>query len=152
MPEWIIPFIQNTFFGSCEEHKFQKNELNKYCITCDSAACKYCVLAGNHEDHILLKIYRHVYKDVVPLREIECYMNCSKIQSYKCNKIWVIALTPLPHNGSGSQIAENETCQTCKRRLYDPDKFRFCSISCQVSKSNNKSYSFRYILIDVVDI
>ncbi|WMV14438.1 hypothetical protein MTR67_007823 [Solanum verrucosum] len=53
-------------------------------------------------------------------------------QPYRCNKKWVIALNPLPHCGSGSLIAGDPTCLTCKRRLHDPEQFQFCSIACQV--------------------
>ncbi|KAF3684663.1 hypothetical protein FXO38_00155 [Capsicum annuum] len=38
----------------------------------------------------------------------------------------------MPYCGSGSLIAGDPTCYTCKRRLNDPDQFRFYCIVCQV--------------------
>ncbi|KAG8379201.1 hypothetical protein BUALT_Bualt07G0064000 [Buddleja alternifolia] len=92
----------------------------------------YCIVFGQHDEHKILTIYRHVYQDVVPLNEMENHINCEKIQPYKCNKKWVVSLTPLPHNGSGSLIEGDGACNVCKRKLTDPDRFRFCSIACKV--------------------
>lgn len=79
-PEWLDTFLQRTFFGSCLIHQVRRNELNKYCVNCDLSACQYCVSLGPHKNHKLLKIYRHVYKDVVSLGAMEKYMDCSRIQ------------------------------------------------------------------------
>ncbi|XAR58127.1 hypothetical protein NMG60_11026522 [Bertholletia excelsa] len=119
-----------TFFGSCEIHEISKNELKKYCIDCKISACVHCIDAGWHAEHKVLKIYRHVYKDVVPLNQMENHIDCSNIQAYKCNKQLVISLNPLPH--SGSQISGEMACETCKRRLLDPYANRYCCISCKV--------------------
>ncbi|XP_009592759.1 protein RGF1 INDUCIBLE TRANSCRIPTION FACTOR 1-like [Nicotiana tabacum] len=146
MPGWLGPFLKRTFFGSCLVHELQKNELNRYCITCDLALCRYCISSDKHNDHKLLKIYRHVYKDVVPLDEMEIHIDCSKIQPYKCNKKWVISLNPLPHCGSGSQIVGDATCYICKRRLNDPDQYRFCCIACKVEALSRKRNEARCAL------
>ncbi|VVA39884.1 PREDICTED: PLATZ [Prunus dulcis] len=60
--------------------------------------------SGAHRLHRILKIYRHVYRDVVSLAAMEKYIDCSQIQPYRCNKRLVISLSPLPHSGSISNI------------------------------------------------
>lgn len=79
-PEWLDSFLQRTYFGSCELHEPPKNEQTKYCIDCDSPACLHCINAGTHAEHRVLKIYRHVYKDVILRSEMEKHIDCSKIQ------------------------------------------------------------------------
>jgi len=165
-PRWLEAFLRKIFFNSCSTHPFRKNELNKYCINCNLSVCQYCIASGPHRHHKILKIYRHVYKDVVSLATMEKYIDTSQIQvwyiiwyvfihakyfmyniqnecyklcvdlvpfwlqPYKCNKRLVISLNPLPHSGS---TANNETsCNTCKRKLTEPDLYRYCSISCKV--------------------
>ncbi|KAJ7964447.1 PLATZ transcription factor family protein [Quillaja saponaria] len=135
-PRWLEAFLRKTFFGSCEAHPIRRNELNKYCINCDMSACQYCLSSGTHRHHKILKIYRHVYKDVVSLGTMEKYMDCSQIQPYKCNKRWVISLNPLPH--SGSTTNSETACEICKRRLTEPDSFRYCSISCKFTAVSRK--------------
>ncbi|KAL6952062.1 hypothetical protein U1Q18_041424 [Sarracenia purpurea var. burkii] len=135
-PEWVESFLQRTFFSSCAIHEPPKNELNKYCTDCNLSVCRHCIDAGSHAEHKVLQIYRHVYKDVVPLREMEKHIDCSKIQAYKCNKQLVIALNPLPH--SGSQTTEEAACDKCKRKLLDPNANRYCSIACKSPESNTR--------------
>ncbi|CAH9135550.1 unnamed protein product, partial [Cuscuta epithymum] len=131
-----------AFFGGCSVHRqLQNNELNNFCINCKVAICKHCISPSSssnvgishHHGHRLLKIYRHVYTDVVPLDDIRAHLDISKIQTYKCNKKWIISFNPLPHNGSGSQCSNvRGTCYSCKRKLHDPHLYCFCCIACKV--------------------
>ncbi|KAL8457472.1 hypothetical protein ACS0TY_035366 [Phlomoides rotata] len=140
IPDWVECFLNMTFFYKCPIHDLQKNEVNRYCIRCNVAACKYCIISGDHDDHRgILTIYRHVYQNVVPLNEMENHFDCRRIQPYKCNKKWVVSLTPLPHNGSGSLIEGDGACYVCKRKLTDPDRFHFCSITCKVHSDLGRS-------------
>ncbi|KAK4437046.1 hypothetical protein Salat_0038500 [Sesamum alatum] len=75
---------------------------------------------------------------------MENHIDCAKIQPYKCNKKWVVSLTPLPHNGSGSLIEGDGACNVCKRKLTDPDRFRFCSIACKVQAIAGKRSLIRH--------
>ncbi|PIN15467.1 hypothetical protein CDL12_11881 [Handroanthus impetiginosus] len=131
-PTWLGYFLEKKFFQKCPIHDLQKNECNRYCITCDEPLCKYCIKDGHHNDHKILTIYRHVYQDVVRLDDMENHMNCDKIQPYKCNKKWVVSLNPLPHKGSWSRIEGDGACKFCKRNLTNPQTNRFCSIACKV--------------------
>ncbi|KAL7098807.1 hypothetical protein ACP275_09G041900 [Erythranthe tilingii] len=138
-PEWVSSFLAETFFEKCGNHgENQKNEVNRYCITCNETSCRYCVASGHHKDHYVLTIYRHVYQNVVPLTPMEAHINCDGIQPYKCNKKWVISLTPLPHNGSGSLMEGGGACLVCKRKLTDSSSYQFCSIACKVSASRGE--------------
>ncbi|GMJ01344.1 hypothetical protein HRI_003803600 [Hibiscus trionum] len=136
-PEWIGAFLQRTFFDCCSDHPIRRNEKNRYCINCDLSACQYCMSSATHRHHKILKIYRHVYKDVVSLGSMEKYIDCAHIQPYKCNKRLVVALNPLPHSGPTSNT--ETSCDICNRRLAEPDLYRYCSISCKVMAFERKS-------------
>ncbi len=82
MPQWLENFLGQTFFENCEAHGAQKNDINRYCITCTDSLCKLCVMRDDHKDHMVLTMYRHVYQDVVLLSEIEHYLDCTTIQVY----------------------------------------------------------------------
>uniref|UniRef100_A0A2C9WLI5 B box-type domain-containing protein n=1 Tax=Manihot esculenta TaxID=3983 RepID=A0A2C9WLI5_MANES len=79
--EWLEGFLKRSFFESCTTHPIRRNETNRYCINCNLSACQYCMSSANHRHHKILKIYRHVYKDVVSLAAMEKYIDCSQIQS-----------------------------------------------------------------------
>ncbi|WCJ25170.1 hypothetical protein M5689_007076 [Euphorbia peplus] len=127
-PEWLEEFLRRTFFEACEIHPIRRNETNRYCINCNLSACQYCMSSPTHRHHNILKIYRHVYKDVVSLSSMEDHFDCSQIQPYKCNKQLVISLNPLPHCGIQSN---NGVCYVCGRRLAEPHLYHYCSISCK---------------------
>ncbi|XWS46448.1 hypothetical protein CRYUN_Cryun14cG0067900 [Craigia yunnanensis] len=129
--------MQRSFFDSCSVHPIRRNEKNRYCINCDSSACQYCMASTTHRHHKILKIYRHVYKDVVSLGAMDNYIDCAEIQPYKCNKRLVIALNPLPH--CGPTLNTEASCEICRRRLAEPHLYRYCSISCKVIAFERKS-------------
>ncbi|GFP87481.1 hypothetical protein PHJA_000891800 [Phtheirospermum japonicum] len=131
-PKWVESFLQKPFFERCTNHEFQKNELNRYCITCDASLCKYCIIHDSHTGHSILTINRYTYQNVVPLSEMEVYIDCEKIQPYKCNKKAVVSLNPLAHNGSDLPVKGRGNCYVCKRKLADGGRFLFCSIACKV--------------------
>ncbi|XP_002533470.3 protein RGF1 INDUCIBLE TRANSCRIPTION FACTOR 1 [Ricinus communis] len=135
-PEWIEEFLKRTFFESCTTHPIRRNETNRYCINCNLSACQYCMSSATHRHHKILKIYRHVYKDVVSLGAMDKYIDCSQIQPYKCNKRLVISLNPLPHCGP---LLNTGVCDVCKRRLAEPEHYSYCSISCKVRAFGRKS-------------
>ncbi|KAF5957972.1 hypothetical protein HYC85_005197 [Camellia sinensis] len=54
---------------------------------------------------------------------------------YKCNKQLVIALNPLPH--SGSQTSGEAACDTCSRKLLNPNTNHYCSIACKVQRKRS---------------
>lgn len=81
-PKWLNGFLEKTFFDGCVAHPIRRNELSKYCINCKRSVCQYWMSSGAHRHHKMLKVYRHVYKDVVPLAAMEIYVDCSQIQVY----------------------------------------------------------------------
>ncbi|CAI9090088.1 OLC1v1024778C1 [Oldenlandia corymbosa var. corymbosa] len=133
IPDWVHSLLRKKFFKGCLVHDAGKqNETNKYCITCDLAACKHCISSGSHDDHKVLKIHHHSYQDVVPLSEMQDHFDCKRVQPYKCNKKTIVSLHPLPHCGSGAQCQAWACCDICRRKLFDPKQYHFCCISCKV--------------------
>ncbi|MCI13107.1 PLATZ transcription factor family protein, partial [Trifolium medium] len=82
-------------------------------------------------------VHRHLCKEVVSLRVIEKYLDCTQIQIYKRHKQPVISLNPLQLDELALDAAES--CQVCNRRLNIPDLYRYCSISCKVESVSKKS-------------
>ncbi|KEH21041.1 putative transcription repressor PLATZ family [Medicago truncatula] len=101
--------------------------------------CQYCISSGVHRHHKILKIYRHIYKDVVALSAMEKYFDCSEVQTYKSNRKVVISLKPRQF----SEIASNaeDSCEVCNKKLNEPDLYRYCALSCKVEAVSKKSES-----------
>ncbi|WJX47965.1 hypothetical protein P8452_34596 [Trifolium repens] len=136
-PMWFDAFLKENFFESCSTHPLRKNELNKYCIDCNMLICQHCVSSGLHRHHKVLKVHRHLCKEVISLRAIEKYIDCSQIQIHKRNRRPVISLNPLQFDELGSN--DQESCQVCNRRLNIPELYRYCSIYCKVESVSKKS-------------
>lgn len=86
-PPWLDSFVKKTFGDPCRVHVLIKNDRNRYCINCDLAVCQYCIDSGSHNGHNILRLYRHVYQDVVPVSDMAHYIDCSKIQVCDPNKL-----------------------------------------------------------------
>ncbi|XP_070672615.1 protein RGF1 INDUCIBLE TRANSCRIPTION FACTOR 1-like [Malus domestica] len=140
-PEWLDSFIKIIFFDACPDHPVDKNEKNRYlnernryCVDCNTAACQYCIDSGDHRHHRTLQIYHYIYQGAVPLDTMKKHMDCSQIQPYRSNKKLVLPQTPLPRSGSKNDSANDEgCCEICKRTLREPDRHRYCCISCKES-------------------
>ncbi|XLU95916.1 hypothetical protein S245_010268, partial [Arachis hypogaea] len=138
-PEWLKSLLKRTFFeSSCATHPVLKNELNQYCVTCTELICQNCASGPKHVLHKVITIYKHSYKAVVRIDAMREHIDCSQIQPYKSNKLSVIALEPLPHHGS-VKWRRASSCKTCRRKLANPNLYRYCSISCKVQAVLKKS-------------
>ncbi|GFP96009.1 hypothetical protein PHJA_001745000, partial [Phtheirospermum japonicum] len=115
IPKWIDSYLQNIFFEKCPSHDLSKIELNRFCITCEASIRKHCFISSGHKDYKVLIIYRHIYQNVFPFSEMEIHIDCDNIQSYKCNKMWVMSLNQLLHNGSNLLIEGDGATYVCKR-------------------------------------
>ncbi|PWA67400.1 hypothetical protein CTI12_AA317570 [Artemisia annua] len=133
---WIFLFLERTFFVACRTHIIGNN-LNRYCIDCNLAACRNCISEKNHADHRVISIYRLTHQDVVAVDEINQHIDCTGIQPYSSNGRLVLSLRPLPHRNSGS-LKKEISCHTCMRRLMEPTYYSFCSLACKFQNSNLK--------------
>ncbi|KAK1371272.1 hypothetical protein POM88_037364 [Heracleum sosnowskyi] len=69
------------------------------------------------------------------------YLDCSKIQPFKCNKMWVFSLKPMPHKESGSKADAENACESCRRILSHPSLHRYCCLECKVKVFSRKAKS-----------
>lgn len=79
-PKWLENFLSRAFFDPCSTHHLHRNELNRYCVDCKVSVCQHCSSSETHQQHKILKMYRHCYRDVVSLDSIEKHMDISQIQ------------------------------------------------------------------------
>ncbi|KAK4754506.1 hypothetical protein SAY87_002610 [Trapa incisa] len=131
---WISKILDQKFFGSCVFHKnLRKNDRNLFCIDCKLGLCRHCLTA--HSLHRHLQICKYVYQDVVRLQEMQNFLDCSEIQTYKINGEKAVHLNPRPQSKDTKPSTKSKgggTCEACRRYLQDPPN-RFCSIACKVS-------------------
>ncbi|GFQ00224.1 hypothetical protein PHJA_002166400, partial [Phtheirospermum japonicum] len=121
------------FFEKCTSHDLPKNELNRFCITCEASIFRLYVKNSGHKDHKVL-----TYQNAVSIREIDIHIHCDNIQSYKCNKKWVVSLNPLSRNGSDLHIESDGACYVCKRKLIYPTIFYFSPLHRDVDQHREK--------------
>ncbi|XP_058183068.1 protein RGF1 INDUCIBLE TRANSCRIPTION FACTOR 1 [Rhododendron vialii] len=133
--DWVSNLLQSRFFGSCGYHReLRKNEKNMFCIDCNLCFCKHCIGSSTHCFHRWLQVCKYVYHDVVRLQDIQKYLDCSKIQTYKINGEKAIHLNPRPQSRDQklSKSKSGAACEACGRHIQDFPN-RFCSIACKVS-------------------
>ncbi|KAL3527433.1 hypothetical protein ACH5RR_012089 [Cinchona calisaya] len=135
-PIQITSFLQKTFFVPCSNHEEKKNDLNFYCTDCDLAICKNCI-STSHKHHNFIQIFKYSYKDSVRVEDIKEYIDCSEIQTYRCNRQKVFVLNRLP--SSGSRTDEDNCCIICHRKLIDSKQFSYCSIGCKIEAYSRES-------------
>ncbi|KAF8389697.1 hypothetical protein HHK36_024216 [Tetracentron sinense] len=136
--DWMDTLLKSKFFGSCLDHlELRKNEMNVYCVDCQCSFCHHCLSSAVHNsDHKLLKIFKYVYRDVVHLKEMQQYLDCSNVQPYKSNGTRVVFLNPRPQP-KPSKSNSGPSCEICDRILTGP--YGRCSIACKVSVVSQKS-------------
>ncbi|XAR63697.1 hypothetical protein NMG60_11023727 [Bertholletia excelsa] len=138
---WVTNLLHSKFFGSCVDHRdLRKNEKNVFCIDCNLCFCKHCIASSAHCFHRWLQICRYVYHDVVRIQDIQKYLDCSKIQTYKINGEKAVHLNPRPQpkDAKSSKSKTGVRCEACGRHIQDfPNSF--CSIACKVSAVEDMS-------------
>ncbi|XP_057478125.1 protein RGF1 INDUCIBLE TRANSCRIPTION FACTOR 1 isoform X1 [Actinidia eriantha] len=142
-PDWVTHLTLTKFFGSCVDHEdLRKNEKNMYCIDCHLCFCKHCIASTAHCFHRSLQICKYVYHDVVRLQDIQKYLDCSKIQTYKINGEKAVHLNPRPQSKGpkSSKSKSGVSCEACGRHIQDLPN-RFCSIACKVSEISHDNNS-----------
>ncbi|KAK4743016.1 hypothetical protein SAY87_001017 [Trapa incisa] len=133
-PDWISVLLHQEFFNSCFVHKYlRKSEQNLFCIDCKQCHCKHC--STGHGFHRCLQICKYVYQDVVRIQEMQRYLDCSKIQTYKINGEKAVHLNPRPISKDTKPSTKSKSrgnCEACRRYLQDTPN-RFCSIACKLT-------------------
>nr|GMD19822.1 uncharacterized protein LOC109166869 [Ipomoea batatas] len=135
-PEWVTALLRSEFFGSCVDHSDRrKNERNMFCIDCSLGFCKHCIASPSHcIRHRWLQICKYVYQDVVRLQDIQRYLDCSHIQTYKINGEKAVHLNPRPRSKDSKNCKPKggSCCDACGRHIQEFPN-RYCSIACKVS-------------------
>ncbi|KAK2376871.1 hypothetical protein QL285_077619 [Trifolium repens] len=90
---------------------------------------------GSHEDHQILRIYKNGYKDGVCLDAMETYIDCSQIQSFKCNNLRILNRSPR----CGSTLDDAVSCNNDSRKSKAAKAYPYCSITCMVKAARKSS-------------
>ncbi|CAN0924220.1 Protein RGF1 INDUCIBLE TRANSCRIPTION FACTOR 1 [Linum grandiflorum] len=130
---WVETLLTSEFFVRCENHgELTNNEKKVFCLDCDVGFCTRC---SNSDScfHRHLQIFKYVYNFVIRVRDIQKYLDCSRIQTYKINGERAVHL----HTRRVEKDAKPSTkakyggaCTICKKYIQDLPN-RFCSIECK---------------------
>ncbi|KAJ7942545.1 putative PLATZ transcription factor family protein [Quillaja saponaria] len=154
--DWLSSLLGSKFFGCCADHEGVRNNVkNVFCIDCGISLCRTCVEA--HPRHQWLQIFKYVFNNVIRLQDMQKYIDCSKVQTYKCNGEQCVHLnsrttskdikqtvkrksgdiSPLPQLEDTkllTKIKSGGFCEGCGKYFRDFPN-RFCSISCKFQVS-----------------
>ncbi|CAJ2653038.1 protein RGF1 INDUCIBLE TRANSCRIPTION FACTOR 1-like [Trifolium pratense] len=91
--------------------------------------------SGPHEDHQILQIRKYVYRHAVHLTDMQPYINCSQIQSFKSNKQLVL----ICHPRCGSTLDDATSCNNGSIKSKEAKGYQYCSITCMVKAARKSS-------------
>ncbi|KAM7487801.1 hypothetical protein LguiB_025285 [Lonicera macranthoides] len=136
-PDWLDTLLHTDFFGSCDDHTDHgKNEKCVFCIDCKLCCCKSCRASMTHFQHRSLQIVKYFGQDLVCLRDIRIYFDCSGIQTCKVKGEMAVHLNSRPQYKTTKALRSKlrcVECEACGRRIQIQDSpNRFCSIACKV--------------------
>lgn len=122
-PEWLYPFISESYFVSCGKHN--GSAAKYFCIDCISGSlCSTCV-QNDHNGHTILQVRKSSKCEAVRTTELGKLLNLKHIQPYSINKASIVYLNRRSEKASKSIFA----CDTCHRYLMD--NYKFCSLGCK---------------------
>ncbi|CAN0877146.1 Protein RGF1 INDUCIBLE TRANSCRIPTION FACTOR 1 [Linum grandiflorum] len=137
---WIDTLLSIESFVPCENHmELRKNEKNVFCLDCRTLLCRHCLKSKSSNSckrrHRLLQIFKYVYNEVARLIDVQNYLDCSLIQTYKINGEMAVHLhqRQIQKDAKPSTKAKfGAACVVCGKYLQDLPN-RFCSIVCKIS-------------------
>ncbi|KAG8634793.1 protein RGF1 INDUCIBLE TRANSCRIPTION FACTOR 1 isoform X2 [Manihot esculenta] len=151
--DWLSRLLQSKFFTSCDDHQgLRKNEKNVFCIDCNREFCRHCV--KSHCLHRQLQICKYVYHNVVRLQDIQKYLDCSRIQTYKINGEKAVHLNPRPQSRDAKPSTKARfggSCESCGRYIQDLPN-RFCCIACKFSAVLVKPKALTFTIQEFSDL
>ncbi|XP_020582896.1 uncharacterized protein LOC110026344 [Phalaenopsis equestris] len=141
-PSWLELLLETKFFGACAEHQGikKKSEINIYCVDCNESMCSFCVSSpsSSHRYHCLLQIRRYIYQNVIRIRDMQKFTDCSGVQPYIVNGAKVVLLNPkMQSKPSKSAVAATSFCKSCRRTVAEHNGY--CSIACKVFEEMARS-------------
>jgi len=128
VPAWVLQMIATKFYGPCDIHSERRNELNLFCGDTGERICQHC--RPMYKNCTVIHVCRYMYHDVVPLKDLSPFVDCSLIQGYLNNGHRVLYLDRRSQPRS-KQMQQSSTCSVCSRTLQDG--YRFCSVWCRLA-------------------
>lgn len=131
-PPWLKVLVAKDDFyverNKCKTHRYKYETF--FCIQCMSEwFCESCHKDGIHIQHSTVRVFRTSTKPSMCVDDINKLWNTEKIQPFKINNRNVVFL----HERESKNL---NGCRICQGALKDYDKYKLCSIQCQVSTTS----------------